>query len=495
MNAMKLMRIAAGAAIFFAFLWISFGRIDSDFWWHLKIGEWVLSEGVAPRTDLWSATMPGHEWVDHEWLLEGFMAFAWDRFGWGALAALFALIASLPFFLWIRRSRGAIELAFLGLAALFVSDFIGVRPQTVTFAFFVVLYEFIAKRRFFFIFPLFLLWGNLHAGFFSGFMLMGIIGLVRFVSAAREAGVGRAARASGKFAAVFLASMLATFINPYGARLYGEIFSVAFSPFVGRYVIEWQSILRVPFFASWAAFLGILGFLLISFWRAYPLDLRTVFLVFFAGFLKSAKLGPLFLASAVPLAYEGLRKAGGAIAASSALSPAFAKWGVRAALGASLIWLFGTAVSYERAPFPERAVAFLRSEAAEGGMPRLFHEYRWGGYLLYAAPELKTFIDGRMPHWRSESGPSSMEDYIAVFFGERGVWREVFARRDIDTVLLPQGVSGRPFNEAERAQRFSFWFGRRANDLRSVLRQAGWTVAYEDAVAVVLRCHASACGN
>lgn len=506
MQYMSLMRVFVSAVIFFSFFWISFERIDPDFWWHLKIGEWILSEGAAPRADLWSATMPSERWVDHEWLLEAFMAFAWDRFGWGALAAFFALLVSLPFFLWIARARGALELAFLALAAIFISDFVGVRPQTISFVFFVVLFELVTRafspagatraRRLIFITPcMFLLWSNLHAGFFSGLMLLGVIGVVRFVAAAHEKGFVAAARKFGGFTAVLLASVLATFVNPYGPGLYAEIFSVASSPLVGRYVIEWQSILRVPFFASWALLLGVVGFFLIRFWRAYPHDLRAAAIVFLAGFLKSAKLGPLFLASAVPLVRQGLREAAQTVAVPRAPHPLIAKWGARAVLGVSLVWLFGVAALSERAPLPKQAVAFLRTEAGTGRELRLFHEYRWGGYLLYAAPEIKTFIDGRMPHWQSKAGPSPMEDYVAVFYGEGDAWREVFARRGIDTALIPQGVSGErsPQEDSVRARRLAFWFGRYTNDLRAALLEAGWTAAYEDEIAVVLRCRPLSC--
>jgi hypothetical protein len=42
--------------------------------------------------------------------------------------------------------------------------------------------------------------------------------------------------------------------------------------------------------------------------------------------------------------------------------------------------------------FPEKALPYVRGLAGKG---RLLNEYRWGGYLEWEAPEVKTFIDPR----------------------------------------------------------------------------------------------------
>jgi hypothetical protein len=49
--------------------------------------------------------------------------------------------------------------------------------------------------------------------------------------------------------------------------------------------------------------------------------------------------------------------------------------------------------------YPVAAVEFLNKRKAEG---RIFADYAWGGYLIWKAPQFKTFIDGRMPSWRWE---------------------------------------------------------------------------------------------
>ena len=57
---------------------------DPDFWWHLRIGQWMLQHGL-PRTDIFTYTVADHTWTDHEYLTE--IAVALIQ-GWGGLLAI-----------------------------------------------------------------------------------------------------------------------------------------------------------------------------------------------------------------------------------------------------------------------------------------------------------------------------------------------------------------------------------------------------------------------
>jgi len=47
---------------------------------------------------------------------------------------------------------------------------------------------------------------------------------------------------------------------------------------------------------------------------------------------------------------------------------------------------------YEAQTFPKAATAWIRENQPPGS---LFNEYNWGGYLLWALPEHRVFVDGR----------------------------------------------------------------------------------------------------
>src|SRR5258706_12405374 len=70
----KLLKVLFSAvvmlALAFPFLLALEKVSESDTFWHLKTGEWILSHGSIPRTDPFSATVHGKPWLDWEWLFQ-----------------------------------------------------------------------------------------------------------------------------------------------------------------------------------------------------------------------------------------------------------------------------------------------------------------------------------------------------------------------------------------------------------------------------------------
>src|SRR5271154_1951110 len=86
---------------------------------HLATGEWIIANGAAPRADPFSHSMPGAQWVAHEWLSEVLLSLAFHLGGWrgvvlmtGAAAAGAALIVGLSA---ARELRGGALIATVGL--------------------------------------------------------------------------------------------------------------------------------------------------------------------------------------------------------------------------------------------------------------------------------------------------------------------------------------------------------------------------------------------
>ncbi|HST79537.1 MAG TPA: hypothetical protein VLN58_13715 [Verrucomicrobiae bacterium] len=46
------------------------GFSDPDFYWHLKTGEYIVSNLSVPQVDPFAYTSIGKHWVAHEWLSE-----------------------------------------------------------------------------------------------------------------------------------------------------------------------------------------------------------------------------------------------------------------------------------------------------------------------------------------------------------------------------------------------------------------------------------------
>jgi len=54
---------------------------DPDIWWHLRNAEYLFQNHQLPRFDLYSFTVAGAPWINHEWLAEVPYYLAWRAWG------------------------------------------------------------------------------------------------------------------------------------------------------------------------------------------------------------------------------------------------------------------------------------------------------------------------------------------------------------------------------------------------------------------------------
>ncbi|MBI2641649.1 hypothetical protein HYW87_03590, partial [Candidatus Roizmanbacteria bacterium] len=205
--------------------------LDPDFGWRLRIGEIILKNGI-PKTDPLSYTMPSYQYADHEWLAHAAMAKLYSLFRYDGLALIFTFLAIGSVVIMIRNS----DIRFAALHILFATtalfSYFGVRVQVITWLFFAIICRIILEEKWwsrlkYFLPFIFLLWANLHGGF--------IIGLVVLFIATFE-------RKDSKGFAILLASIIATFINPYGIRLWREVAISLTDTSLRLLIIEWRPI-------------------------------------------------------------------------------------------------------------------------------------------------------------------------------------------------------------------------------------------------------------
>ncbi len=492
-----LLRITFAIGLCLLFFQITRARLDPDLGWHLRVGQDILRTHEAPHFDTFSHTMPGYEWVDHEWFTDAGLAFVEEQHIWWLAVLLFTLLAVLPFVIWLWRVETLLQFFLVLLPALLMVNHIGVRPQIITFFFVFLLLESLNQRdrKVFWLIPLlFLAWSNLHGGFFLG---LGVLFLFAIFSQSRL-----------KFFFVLMSSFILTLINPYGLRIYREIFSVLFSAETTRYIAEWQPVfvqpalkdslwLSVFLFFALLVFLAIFIFLAWRYRREYRLPVLATSIVLFLGYAKSLRLGPVFFASALPIFSQGadlLRQEVVRLRQGRAFSEQDRRLlHVLKLIAGGFLLTFALLLLFDPGTghgYPVGAVIFLHQELSPGEIGNLFNEYAWGGYLAWHLPGVKVFIDGRMPHWASASGYRAMADYAAVFYpprGEQSRFREVFRDHKIKTVLM----------EVPKCQgsEFSTVFSR-LSDLHKLaqipcqivneLTQDGWQELYRDQTAVIL---------
>jgi hypothetical protein len=112
---------------------------------------------------------------------------------------------------------------------------------------------------------------------------------------------------------------------------------------------------------------------------------------------------------------------------------------------------------FEPTIFPVSAVERARAEGLQG---RLFSEFAWGGYVVYAWPEQKVFIDGGTDFF----GAELFREYATIKRMIPG-WRALLSKWDFSLMLLR----------------------RESNLAHELARQPDWQLWYCDSLAVLMQ--------
>ena len=109
--------------------------MDTDTWWHLRAGQWIMENYQIPRVDPFSYTRGGASWKYPGWLVEVPMLWIYQAVGPGGLNLMTAMIVTLAFwFVWKTMSGGEYLKAFVIILAATASGvYWAARPYLVTF--------------------------------------------------------------------------------------------------------------------------------------------------------------------------------------------------------------------------------------------------------------------------------------------------------------------------------------------------------------------------
>jgi hypothetical protein len=487
---------------------------DADIGWHIRTGELILTIHSLPRTDPFSSTMQGQPWFAWEWLYDVVLGILHRVCGLNGVVWLCALLAAAIFVLvlsqLLRRGTGlllAIGLMLLSEAASTIHLY--ARPHIVSWLFsllwFVVLERWEGRehaslpRWLPWFFPAsMLLWVNLHGGWLFGIALLAIYAIVAFIDSIYERDAFaqiRLAHRARRMAWTWVASAVATLVNPFGWRLHAHIYRYLSDRYLMNRIDEFQS----PNFHGWAerCFAVILMLVLIAFVgnqkKSRLIQLFVVLLAAYAGFYSSRNLpvssmllvliaGPILWQNIVSLqdrpgAWQWLRSCAAGISSFSGRMGAQEMqlqghlWPIVSVALAFAICLQGgwlgsrrlVHAQFDPEKIPVAAVNFLQQENVyEPPITEpAFSTDAWGGYLIYVMyPDRKVIVDDRHDLY----GSGRIRQYLILTHGEPG-WQSVLEQWHIRTALLPTDST-------------------LANLLRELPQD--WRVAYEDRVAVVL---------
>lgn len=437
---------------------------DSDPALHRRLGDWMIQHHAIVREDHLLHTYQGPS-MAKEWLSEVLMAAAGQWFGWNGVVLLAAALIATCFWLLHRQllAEGCdtAMATILVLAAMLACSMHWLaRPLlfthllTLIFAWQLRWFQQgrVPARRLFLIFPpLMVLWANLHGAFPTGLVLIAMYAVGSAVDAwRRSASLGK----SKPLAALFVICAVACLVNPAGWRLPAQIASFLGSRELSTVTTEFAS----PNFHT----VGMHGFLILLFLLATGLIVirpkRTATDILLIGgwgyfALLSARNVPIFALVVTPIlaqwfsefirANQGSplvrryrdwtagisttgRKGDAVIIAIAALGVLLLVAKPAIAGGAPLL-----ATDYPSNRYPVAALDYIRAhpDAVHGEM---FNYFLWGGYIEFALPQHKPFIDSRNYSY----GIDLFHEFQTANEPKPG-WEAVFAKYNVGWTMLP----------------------------------------------------------
>jgi hypothetical protein len=458
---------------------------DGDLGRHIRVGETILAEGGLFYTDRFSHTMAGRQFVPYEWLSEVLFAGAHRLAGLpGALVLTGIVVAAAYALALLLLQRSGVD-PLLAFATAIAAGVLGVvhwlaRPHVFTLIGAVAtlwLLERGARRAPLVGLGIFALWANLHGGFLYGLVLIGLYlagdaleirwghGRAHWVGRLRQHGL------------VLVGAIAGTLINPSGPGLLMHVTGYLGKGYLVDRTAEYQS---PDFHALYGRIflvvvLGVVAALALAGRRpAFPRLVAVLANLAFA--LMAIRNIPLFGLVVLPLVV--LHLAGGAVTwrsplldrlrsgfAEASRSTSFGAW---SATAAGLLVVAAAArlapggrplvqAGFDPSAFPVEAVARARAAGLSGP---IFNEFAWGGYLLYAWPEQRVFIDGQTDFY----GEQLAREYATIRETGAG-WQEALARRGVELMLLPPD----------------------APLVRALSRSPAWKMQHLDATAALLQ--------
>ena len=475
---------------------------DPDFGWHLAAGKYYVETRSIPATDIFSSTMPEYPWVNHEYLIDAIHYKLYALAGeTTVLLSIFYIALAFLIFVFLLPRLFSPPPALPGLYAIasltfiLMNSFWGVRSQIIdwaTFLAFLLLWKrFEDTNRPVFLYgmiPLFLAWANLHGGFFIGSAVFAFFIASRILSGilAGQRSLSRTflqnpavlpqdkirqsfpldSISRGKVRGLFLAFFLSaavTFINPYGARLHGELFATLRDTVARQFIVEWLPAVITN--ASFLPFFGYLLFFLFQFLVSGKRTARTcearpeaavrpqdVFLLILllAAALSSARMIPFFIFFSLPILWRHFSEKDLFLPVLSSVILVCFLGSVFLRQGAPDFFVSPpknrdgyTSLRPNPRSFPpwrqdvfwdetpQNAFSYLAHHMPEGNM---FNDYGWGGGIIWAYPGVKTFIDGRMSYWKI-GDKKIFEDYLTIERLQKG-WREKMDEYGIQWILI-----------------------------------------------------------
>ena len=451
---------------------------DGDLPRHLLMGRFIVESHSIPRQEMFSYVYEGRPYVAHEWLADVIYYLSYIALGLKGVVLLTALLIASAFFIlysalsseWDERLLMFIIMIW-GVAITF--PFWVARPLLFSI-FFLAVWLVLADRisrggkvNFWILPGLMILWGNIHAEFVAGFLVLlaymaGWVWDYLFDRKDLDRQVIK------KLAGTFVFASIASLINPFGWNTWKTILSYMGNKYLMSTIFE----TRPPDFSSpsyLVELLLIIASLLIFSLKKGSIPSGRAFLL--AGYTVLAMtsgrnmhlygvVAPFVLAgpAAEIVTAPFLKKSAAAMVRVEKQLKGLVWPSVVVLISFVLLVSGRLGGDYFIDPklFPVDAVQWLENNPQSG---RMFNNFIWGGYIVWRLwPEQKDFIDSQ-----SDLTGEATRSYLTVYKLEPG-WQDVLKQYSVQWVIMPVDSA-----------------------LTAELVRDGWGVLYKDSTAIILR--------
>jgi hypothetical protein len=375
-------------------------HLGQDGWLALVGGRYVAIHGI-PSSDTLNVLTQGASWLDQQWLAQ-LLLYRIDQVGGLFLYAVaYVTLTSVALGIVIAAARalGGTERTVLWVlipaAFLYVAGSFELRTQGLAYPLFAAVLWLLAKevrgpsrRRVYLVFPLLVIWANLHGSVTLGVALAVLYGITCLVEDVRDRGL----RQIRKRTIVFLfAPPICLFATPYGFSIVSYYHETLLNPTFSQLIVEWRPVtsamvLAVPCLALAAAMIWLLG----RSGKRTPLfdQLALVMLAAAAVFaIRNITWFGLAAATLLPTCIAGLVRTRTAAPRRARLNLAIVGVSL-AALAISLIALAVRPASWYERSYDARTLASVEAIAKHQPGARIFADVRYSDWLLWHDPAL-----------------------------------------------------------------------------------------------------------
>lgn len=425
-------------SLFFTLLLIM-SIAGDDYWWHTKVGEWIITNKKIPTTGIfsWYAEENNLSWFAHEWLAEVVLYGLSVLFGdSGGVIYMYITIILIGTLLYVYNYKDYLKNLAFSSIWVFIGFFaIGTistaRPHMLTISMFTVLIHICEKikkdknYKGYLLYPIItLIWANHHGGSSN---LTYIIPIIYFITNSLNFNYERIQsikiKNSYRYLILAIINTITLFINPRTYELL--LYPYSYTEDYDKYIAEWMS----PSISNggFAIFL-IIFICLIFFTTKRKIQFSDLALVgcFMLLTLKSIRFEAWLYIVATMVIFKYIRE----IKDKSVykfLCYEFCILGV-VFFGYS-IYCFNNGTTYIQKGISEDAIEILKTEDYD----HLMNFYDYGSYLIYE--DIDVFIDGRADMY---AGYNFIKEVEATRYTYDYTPKEFIDEFDLDMFILPK---------------------------------------------------------